>query len=110
MWVTDSAVDIPRRDSVLVLCSTKHIVAVAAARRLYPSHPLPAERLATFVNAWIKGVDGVTYTPKGLAYSTQWGSLRHVGNAMFLMKAYAKGKPASLKPALKVSTPPVNLC
>lgn len=37
--------------------------------RMFPNNPVPAERLATFVNAWTKGVDGVTYTPKGLAYS-----------------------------------------
>lgn len=32
-----------------------------------------------------------------------WGSLRHVGNALFLMKAYVHGKP-SVKPAVKVRT------
>jgi hypothetical protein len=41
----------------------------AVSCRMFPKNPLPAERLATFTNAWIKGVDGVQYTPKGLAYS-----------------------------------------
>lgn len=68
--------------------------------RMFPNNPLPAARLETFVNAWTKGVDGVSYTPKGLAYSGPWGSLRHVGNALFLMKAYVHGKP-SVKPAVK---------
>jgi hypothetical protein len=36
---------------------------------MFPNNPVPAERLATFVNAWTKGVDGINYTPKGLAYS-----------------------------------------
>jgi hypothetical protein len=44
----------------------------------------------------------VTFTPKGLGYSGPWGSLRHVGNALFLMKAYAAGNPKSLKGADKV--------
>ncbi|KAF8061121.1 celF [Scenedesmus sp. PABB004] len=37
-----------------------------------------------------KGSDLVTFTPRGLAYSGPWGSLRHAGNAAFLMKAYAR--------------------
>ena len=36
---------------------------------MFPNNPLPAKRLDTFVKAWIEGVDGVTYTPKGLAFS-----------------------------------------
>jgi hypothetical protein len=50
--------------------------------------------MTRFVRAWTEGVsDIVKFTPKGLAYSGPWGSLRHVGNAMFLLKAFAIGSP-----------------
>lgn len=39
--------------------------------------------ISAFANAWRKGTDGVTYTPKGLAWSFEWGSLRHNANAAF---------------------------
>lgn len=122
-----------------------HASGCALLHRLFPNNPLPAARLDTFVNAWVKGTDGVTITPKGLAFSGgcefkalydlaglckphccirhsdflrlccslsvlprhtnthtgPWGSLRHVGNAVFLMKAYAKTNKG-LAPAVKV--------
>ena len=43
-----------------------------------------------FVEAWIQGTDGVTYTPGGLAWANQWGSLRFVGNAAMIASVYAK--------------------
>ena len=45
------------------------LLLTAAFCRLFPNNALAAERLNTFTNAWTKGVDGVEYTPKGLAYS-----------------------------------------
>jgi hypothetical protein len=45
------------------------LLLLFAVYRLFPKNNLPAERLNTFVTAWTKGVDGVEYTPKGLAYS-----------------------------------------
>jgi len=44
-----------------------------------------------FIQDWTNGGAWVKHTPKGLAFSGDWGSLRHVGNALFLMKAYANG-------------------
>ncbi len=42
------------------------------------------------MEAWIRGTDGVTYTPGGLAWANQWGSLRFVGNAAMIASVYAK--------------------
>ena len=42
-----------------------------------------------FVEAWIQGTDGVTYTPGGLAWANQWGSLRFVGNVAMIASVYA---------------------
>ena len=36
------------------------------------------------------GTDGVTYTPGGLAWGNEWGSLRFVGNAAMIASVYAK--------------------
>lgn len=43
-----------------------------------------------FLEAWITGTDGVTYTPSGLAWGSEWGSLRFVGNAAMIAAAYSK--------------------
>lgn len=59
-----------RRSNLAGGASHHHALLLAAAScRLFPNNALAAERLNTFTNAWIKGVDGVEYTPKGLAYS-----------------------------------------
>eukprot|EP00775_Hariotina_reticulata_P001323 gene1323-1667_t len=73
--------------------------------RLFPSNPTFQSRLDTFIAAWTKGTGTVQYTPKGLAFSGPWGSLRHVGNALFLMKTYANkaGTPA-IKRAVDCTT------
>ena len=49
-----------------------------------------AFQVQRFVEAWIQGTDGVTYTPGGLAWANQWGSLRFVGNAAMIASVYAK--------------------
>ena len=45
-----------------------------------------------FVNTWLysnhDGSSGPKYTPKGLAWYSKWGSLRHSANAAFLMMAH----------------------
>eukprot|EP00879_Flechtneria_rotunda_P008972 GHRR01009394.1.p1 GENE.GHRR01009394.1~~GHRR01009394.1.p1 ORF type:complete len:572 (+),score=160.50 GHRR01009394.1:1204-2919(+) len=66
---------------------------VVMLSRLYPTNPQINQRINTFVRAWTEGSGTVTFTAKGLAYSGPWGSLRHVGNAMFLLKAYADKAP-----------------
>lgn len=51
-------------------------------------------RMDRFVNSWLRGQDGVLYTPKGLAWQGKWGTLRHTAAAAFLLLAYAHGKPS----------------
>ena len=34
-----------------------------------------------FLASWINGNNGITVTPKGLAWTTEWGSLRNSANA-----------------------------
>lgn len=43
-----------------------------------------------FLEAWIMGTDGVTYTRNGLAWGSEWGSLRFVGNAALIASVYSK--------------------
>ena len=42
-----------------------------------------------FLEAWIRGTDGITYTPGGLAWGNQWGTLRFVTNAAMIASVYA---------------------
>lgn len=65
---------------------------------MFPDNQQIRSRIDGFIEAWTKGVNGVTFSPKGKAHSSNWGSLRHVGNAMFLMKAYANRAPVSALP------------
>jgi len=39
--------------------------------------------IQSFVNGWLPN-GGITYTPKGLAWRDEWGSLRYSANAAFL--------------------------
>lgn len=59
--------------------------------RWFPEDPFFKARMTGFINDWLEGGEWVHLTPKGLGFSGNWGSLRHVGNALFLMKAYARG-------------------
>jgi hypothetical protein len=59
--------------------------------RWFPEDTFYKTRMADFVKDWTQGGAWVKFTPKGLAFSGEWGSLRHVGNALFLMEAYANG-------------------
>lgn len=71
--------------------------------RYYPNDALLQSRINGFIKSWTQGSSWVQFTPKGLAYSGTWGSLRHVGNALFLMKAYvngAKNLPTSVKSSI----------
>lgn len=68
--------------------------------RYFPTDPILKARVERFVRAWTQGSDIVKFTPKGLAYSGPWGSLRHVGNAMFLMKVWTVTSP-NASPAIK---------
>lgn len=54
-----------------------------------------------FLEAWITGTDGVTYTPAGLAWGSEWGSLRFVGNAAMIAAVYSKSI-ASARPCFVI--------
>lgn len=61
-----------------------------------PSNAAYASRMAGLANAWVTGSNGVSITPKGLAWGgSVWGALRHTGNALFVLLAHAR---ASLAP------------
>eukprot|EP00877_Chromochloris_zofingiensis_P012439 jgi/Chrzof1/7449/Cz02g24130.t1 len=62
--------------------------------RLRPTNAIYSSRMDRFVNSWLRGQDGVLYTPKGLAWQGKWGTLRHTAAAAFLLLAYAHGKPS----------------
>ena len=61
-----------------------------------------------FVEAWIQGTDGVTYTPGGLAWANQWGSLRFVGNAAMIASVYAKNVASKPHPVIMLSGSPTE--
>ena len=42
-----------------------------------------------FLESWITGQNGITYTPGGFAYASQWASNRFVGNAAMIAAVYA---------------------
>ena len=48
-----------------------------------------------FVQAWVSGSQGVRYTPGGLAWLTEWGSLRHAMNAAFVALVWSQHLQAS---------------
>lgn len=49
-----------------------------------------ASALEAFLQAYVTGTDGVITTPKGLAWSNDYGSLRNALGAAFLAQVYAK--------------------
>eukprot|EP00877_Chromochloris_zofingiensis_P004636 jgi/Chrzof1/14173/Cz08g28050.t1 len=64
---------------------------VMILHRMFPNDAFYKKRMLTFIDDWLTGrgpPNYVTYTPKGLAFSGDWGSLRHVGNALFLMQSF----------------------
>ena len=44
--------------------------------------------METFLNWWTTGQNGVSYTPEGLAYTSNAAPLREAANAAFLALAY----------------------
>ncbi|KAK9858827.1 hypothetical protein WJX84_008301, partial [Apatococcus fuscideae] len=42
-----------------------------------------------FLASWINGNNGITVTPKGLAWTTDWGSLRNSANAALIAMIYS---------------------
>lgn len=56
--------------------------------------------METLLGTWVMGDEMVQYTPGGLAWSQDWGSLRMAANAAFLAVVYAK-QTARARPALE---------
>lgn len=54
--------------------------------------PIYVESIERHLDYWTTGVDGqrITYTPKGLAWLFQWGSLRHATTTAFLAGVWAE--------------------
>lgn len=65
--------------------------------------PIYIESIERHLDYWTTGVDGqrITYTPKGLAWLFQWGSLRHATTTAFMAGVWADSE--SCTPS-KVST------
>lgn len=43
----------------------------------------------SLIEPWLKGTKGVMRSPKGLAWSNDWGSLRYTANAAFAAQVYS---------------------
>ena len=51
---------------------------------------LLALQVARFLETWLSGTDPVQYTPKGLAWASEWGTLRYTMNAALIAEIVAK--------------------
>ncbi len=54
--------------------------------------------METTLSSWVTGDDMVHYSPGGLAWAQDWGSLRMTANAAFLAVVYAKEVARALPP------------
>ena len=43
-----------------------------------------------FLESWVAGGNGVSYTPAGLAWFSEWGPLRYTMNAALIAEVWAK--------------------
>jgi hypothetical protein len=50
---------------------------------------MPSWQVERFLESWITGQNGITYTPGGMAWASQWASNRFVGNAAMIAAVYA---------------------
>lgn len=65
------------------------------------ARPLPRQ-VESVLDSWVTGSGQVQYTPAGLAFGQDWGSLRMTANAAFLAGVYASevaGAPTAPAPA-----------
>lgn len=46
--------------------------------------------MARFLETWLSGTDPVQYTPRGLAWASEWGTLRYTMNAALIAQIVAK--------------------
>ena len=58
--------------------------------RLHAFHLSLMLQVETFLNWWVNGQNGVSYTPGGLAYTRGDEPLPNAANAAFLAMAYGK--------------------
>lgn len=63
-----------------------------------------------FLEAWITGTDGITYTPGGLAWGNQWGTLRFVTNAAMIASVYANNVQSASPKAFNLSSYTCHPC
>ena len=47
-------------------------------------------QVARFLETWLSGTEPVQYTPKGLAWASEWGTLRYTMNAALIAEVVAK--------------------
>lgn len=59
--------------------------AAVQLHRVFPKDGQYIKLLNKFSRAWLGFTDGVTKTPKGLAYLAEWAPIRHSANACLLM-------------------------
>ena len=60
--------------------------------------------MARFLETWLSGTEPVQYTPKGLAWASEWGTLRYTMNAALIAEVVAK------QIASKFASPSFCLC
>ena len=47
-------------------------------------------QVSRFLNAWVNGGSGIAYTPAGLAWFSQWGTLRYTMNTALIAEVWAQ--------------------
>ena len=47
-------------------------------------------QVARFLETWLTGTEPVKYTPAGLAWASEWGTLRYTMNAALIAQVVAK--------------------
>ena len=48
------------------------------------------QQVSRFLEAWLTGTSPVQYTPAGLAWASEWGTLRYTMNAALIAEVVAK--------------------
>lgn len=54
------------------------------------THVAAMLQVSRFLEAWLTGTSPVQYTPAGLAWASEWGTLRYTMNAAFIAEVVAK--------------------
>ena len=62
-------------------------------------HTFVVQQVSRFLEVWLTGTDPVQYTPTGLAWSSEWGTLRYTMNAALIAEIWSQaiaGKSLSM--------------